>query len=408
MCRMSGINVLGRPEGWLSGCDFMLLGIEKLKLYFYALAIYLLMATGVVIPTPESGVAGAGLGILHLFLLIFALSCSEISKRSLEAIVVILLFSIIFIMGFVVTEVPDYAFRKFNGGILASCFGIVYVHFLISRFGTLRVLESMLHVALFVLFLTVLYKAWFGFLNREVRFFINGPIVFGWLMGFFAMLSLVYCHESRRKIGFFYCALFVCAVLWVQSKGPLLALGVVFCLYGLSSRKNMIWFLVLSLCVVFSLWFWGGKGFLYRFDGLYRLLMGEASDLIREFHFGSIGLRQEMYSQAFNLFLEHPAFGIGSANWSKFNSFDYYPHSIYLELLCEFGAFGFLMFVLMCVFVWRNLHTGYAKLFFIYFMVCSAFSGDLSYLRLALITSVGFGFIGAKPVEPPQANCEGN
>src|SRR5690606_13873934 len=97
------------------------------------------------------------------------------------------------------TTNPSYALLKIEGAILATLIATTIWAYLLSEYGETRVLWGLVSVSVGVLFLTLIYKGYFGLGNRGVRFFINGPIVFAWIMGanFLACLYLFFRGERR-------------------------------------------------------------------------------------------------------------------------------------------------------------------------------------------------------------------
>src|SRR5690606_3743121 len=74
----------------------------------------------------------------------------------------------------------------------------------------------------------LIYKGTLGLDDRGVRFFINGPIVFGWIMGWNFLICLyLFFKGFRRWLVACGAVAFFLAVLWTQSKGPLIATGAI-------------------------------------------------------------------------------------------------------------------------------------------------------------------------------------
>lgn len=294
---------------------------------------------------------------------------------------IFLTISLFFLLQLFRTSNLESAVSKFEGAVLASI-----IVFALTRLSQMlsgdRFEHAFVRVAFAVLALTVVYKMNFGFIDREVRFFLNGPIVFGWLMGIAAIIC-VKLFTARQQIGMLFVAtIFFVAVYWSGSKGPLIALfcatGFIFLRHRDPSRFVQITCLALAI---------GTLVFLFpelvppRFYAIQRVFLGQ----LIEDDFGSIGARLEMWSGAIRLFAEHPVVGIGLGNWSnRFESnftqdflFNY-PHNIILEVLSEHGSVGAILFLFVFWRIFSNT-SEVGKVIFVFSLVALLFSGHAAY-----------------------------
>lgn len=276
---------------------------------------------------------------------------------------------------------PGYAFYKIDAAIIGGIICFLLAASLIERFGVLCLYKSFVSFAFLVLVATLVYKIAFGFSDRNVRFLLNGPIIFGWLMGVSALLS-VFIWRTQSNIA--YLLLMICfslAVVWTQSKGPLISLVgsfafMYFAALGNPQRIKIGLFLLLVA---------GGVSFFdlsalfenSRLDAFQRVLSRSTS----EADYGSVGVRAEMYEDAVSLFLGSPIFGVGIGNWQWLtNSEFFYPHNQHLEILAELGVSYFAIYFAFLAFSFLQA-DGVLRTILFFFFVAVSFSGDFSYMR---------------------------
>lgn len=262
---------------------------------------------------------------------------------------------------------------------------------LLLRFAAGRVgLEQVLRwwlVAFWVLLAGALvYKARYGFLNRNVNFLMNGPIVFARMMGIAALAAAYVYRGAWRWIAVLG---FAAAVLWTQSKGPLLALfvaggGVAVLQLRGGRRALVIGSLVAIVAGVLLASQWLEQfPFLSRFFLAASVMQQGTADA----NYGSIGARVEMVDQSLRLIFTEP-FGAGLGSWAirTGNVWAEYPHNFFLEILGEGGlllgglsALAFFLFVgtpsaVLASFCW-------------FLAISQQFSGDLLDARFWLALS---------------------
>lgn len=68
---------------------------------------------------------------------------------------------------------------------------------------------------------------------------------------------------------------------------------------------------------------------------------------------GNTSGRDLLYETAWNMFLQHPVFGVGLGGFDKATGLDY-PHNMILEILCECGLFGFISLSFLTLFYFVN------------------------------------------------------
>ena len=360
---------------------------ERVLLFSGALIFYLLMAFGGVFYFFSNN----SLLFISFFLLIctlalfYFLQCRQVDARYIFLFFVL---STIFLsIGALRSEDPLYAFEKFDAFVIVTVFAFAISSKLIQIFGQSRFWRAFIFSALFLLFLTIIFKLNFGFFDRSVRFFINGPIVFGWLMGLSALVSYLRFLRTNRYLFLLLSGVFAAAVVWTLSKGPLLAL-LVASLYVSSGDKRGRTILIVGavfLIAVGSVFFEQIWTLLSesRFSALLRIAQAETTTS----DWGSVGIRQIMFFDAFQKFLTHPMLGIGLGNY-QYEIF-FYPHNEHLEVFLELGIFAGMLHLFSVLWFLYKSNMEYRAII-IFFLICSSFSGDMGYLRFIYV----FGFIG--------------
>jgi O-antigen ligase len=104
-----------------------------------------------------------------------------------------------------------------------------------------------------------------------------------------------------------------------------------------------------------------------------------------------------MWESAWNIFLNNFFIGVGPTNWITNSEYGelLYPHNLILEILSEIGILGAILFAISIVWIWRDT-SEFGKLTIIFFIICSSFSGDFSYLRMVMGFAIGYAIFNSK------------
>jgi hypothetical protein len=251
---------------------------------------------------------------------------------------------------------PDYGAYKFFNLLIVAMIAVPLLHNAAQRFGVDAVAKTLVVLMIVLLAAAIVFKLRNGFFDRQVLFLMNGPIVFGRLMGVAAFLSLLALSGPKRYVAF---AVFSMAVLWTMSKGPLLALMMtsIIATFWLLKGSDRWWFLgfvmlAAALLVIFA-WDviagldWGRLTVLWGLLGKGLEYASTDSD--------SLGARYIIYITTFEQIVSQPL-GVGLGSWSTAipESFSLdYPHNIVLELWSEcgivLGTIGLIPFLLFLV-----------------------------------------------------------
>lgn len=284
-------------------------------------------------------------------------------------------------------------FRRIEGGIICTFLVGLTISFCLKKMGEEIFITNFLKVAAVVLFMTIIYKLHSGLLDRDTRFFLNGAIVFSWLMCYSFILTLY--SVVKKKISKKYLllsAVFLEAALWSGSKGPLLALIVTLIkiFYDVGSVNRALKYIsfVFALSAIL---FWILPIFPVHLIERLTDLIGYYNNEGGNRYPGSNGLRTDMWISAWEIFNDNLLVGVGPTNWKEVSVYgEYlYPHNLILELLSETGLIGGLIAITTLIFIWRKT-TEVGKLSMLFFMVCASFSGDISYLRMIIGIAIGF------------------
>lgn len=308
-------------------------------------------------------------------------------KLSQGLLLYLIITTIFFIISSFSSMAIVYAIEKYLSISICVALLTVLVDLYLKNNNVKKLMNSIVIIGLIVLFLTFLYKLKFGFWDRQVRFFINGPIVFGWLMGFYCLLSIHLMNISlNKKVYFILSVIFGSAILWSESKGPFLATTISLIFYTFYRSKRYVQITVFILIILIFLLQNNILSYLEellndtRFSSIIRLISGDLSNKDS----GSITIRQDMLTESFKLFNDHPFFGIGLGNYHSYTIYDFfYPHNVHLEIFMECGVFIGLIYIIFVLLSFIK-GTKIIKTLMLFFIICSSLSGDITYLRFLL------------------------
>lgn len=347
---------------------------ESIGIFLLGATFYLALSTGLGQPSP-----------IYISVLLVLIAISFISGMNYYGFILIILSMlpcmITISLYTIISDNQYYAIYKLNGIVFSTIAISSILSSILIRKRENYVLNIIILVSVLFIFLTIIYKYYYGIYDRQVRFFINGSIIFGWLMGFNFILSFYLLYEERKPRYFWLAVLFFGAALWAESKGPLISMMSVLALMTLHRRP----WLVLGMLIV------GGVAvaFVYpsvddsqlgRFGAIWRLATGELS--VQDA--GSILLRWDMWAYSISRVREAPIFGhgLGSWSWSEWPEMKY-PHNWLIEALYEMGIFGTTVLLLTFAVI-ATATSRIGRYVMLFFLLCSGFSGDLGYMRYVM------------------------
>lgn len=388
-------------------------GGSKLKEYVLsmtlALLFYLSLISGGIIPLLHEGYEKVFVKLLVLIgLIIFLFSAGGYVRRAGFHIVYALVCAILLSLSMLRSTNFPYALEKFDGVVFGAVVSSVILGIMVVRLGGEKAISKIIHIGLLVLFMTVVYKWQFGFFDRNVRYFLNGPNVFGWLMGMLALMSMHLAVVKKYLLYGAISVLFVGAVIWSGSKGALVALFVSLIFMFLPYVKKIP--VLLSAIVAgaflsaFMRPFINWISFAFpdsRLLALVRIFEGSISDVDK----GSVVIRQHLLEDGFGLFMDHPFWGIGLGNFAEHSYLGFfYPHNIHLEVFMECGLFVGLAYVGFVIFSLLKIHR-FFQVIAVYFILAGSFSGDMGYLRYSIaFILAGLSLIGVSELIKPKSS----
>ena len=332
---------------------------------------------------------------------ILILVTSFIRVKGLVLLQLILLsfgFLILAMIGYT-SYIPLFVYSKAWGAFIASGFALLFMVYHIQYEGYVGLAHGFVRIMLMVLGLTFLFKAaQSGLMDRDVPYLLNGPIVFGWLMGIGALSSVYILILERSLINLLIAISLFLAVIWSGSKGPILAylLSAIFMyvvIGGFRFGRLMqicIFLTVVTIAVILSVS--TEKMLDSRLGLLFDIYMNGV-----DYSEGSVGVRLASYESSLQLISENLFSGIGPGAFAKYEPELMYPHNVHLEVLLESGLMVFAVYAALVVY--GVIHGNpLIRSIIIFFVICMSFSGDVSYLRYLM------PFLLLNILYPNQAN----
>lgn len=356
--------------------------LKQLLAFFSVFFVYFTIATGKSVPVDEDayGVV-SGLIVFFIFIVVsLSAPFRFVVPRTLFS-ALLLFFGILIVSSFRSSNLM-YGFLKIEGAVVTGLIASYFLFFAICLVGKDEAAKFFIFVALIIFVMTMLYRGYYGYSGREGRFFLNGPIVFGWLMGVGALFGFIlYLKGCTRYL--LVVPIFVFGIILSQSKGPLVAVLSVL-LVCVFTRFRAAILMVVCLSLISILLYYSesmiSEEYIGRYSALIRILTGSTTEVDA----GSVDIRMYIFWGSVDLWLNNFLFGVGLGNWGNYiDPILKYPHNIYIEILSELGFLGFVSFLgLLLYLFFLSEYSG--RLVLVYFSICLAFSGDLTYMRLVL------------------------
>lgn len=249
-----------------------------------------------------------------------------------------------------------------------------------EHIGENNYLDLWIYCALLILFITILYKINYGFFDRSVRFFLNGPIVFGWLYATFSVISIYQLTTNPSLKRYLFSIFFVLATLWTLSMGPLIALFFgIFLIVILNLRLS--YRLIMNIILLMILMY---ISFIYIQDSR----IGERLELILNaglLNYYQSSPRYQFVMHSINLLENNYLFGTGIDSFS-YMSFTY-PHNIIFNLLLDGGIIYTSIFLVLLIIIFTSTNN-LGKVILLMSILALMFSGNTTYLRFIFILPI--------------------
>lgn len=351
---------------------------RALNIYSFIISLIIILILSMVsIPPDVDGIVYSAIILIYTAGLIIIITDQQRYNHDAIWLILMTLLSSYILTNAILNNVDYRVWPKFVSLILITPFSIRLLSILRSRQSE-NWWFYLVMAFLLQLIMVCMYKLIFGFFDRSVRFLINGPIVFAWLTGIYAILWVSKVNSTKVSISIVVSCVLI--MLWTQSKGPILSLAVAYLYFVGWQRISLILLGLIVLGLIFPpQWLdlgWLGSG---RIGMFIEALTGDIS--LTEFR--TFSHRMDLIIESWFIFMDNPFFGTGpSVTNYVIQSENYtYPHNLFLEILSEYGIFGFVLFTLFLLKVFLSAnHSGQSV--FIFMICCLNFSGDLSYWPL--------------------------
>ena len=252
------------------------------------------------------------------------------------------------------TPSPSYGTSKFIRLVLV-CFPCVYMAKLYCDTPA-KLHKTFTVIGWYAIFLLVYYSAYVIVNDTgetiRVRSAFFGPLPLGYAVASMVPFILYVATTTQlRPLGYVFIAAIPAAILLIietGSRGPLVAIIVAFTFSLLRIQYLFRVIVGFTVCLTAAYYYVSSQD-LTENQGLGRIL-GETDAADKS----SQG-RLELFSAAWEQFLQFPLFGQGSGSFSYFWNFNYerkYAHNAYLEIAGEYGLVGLLIFFtifILCV-----------------------------------------------------------
>lgn len=169
----------------------------------------------------------------------------------------------------------------------------------------------------------------------------------------------------RNKVGFALCML---TTILTFSRGGIIAMLLIILIYIAISNFSEKWRTFTTMGLFFI-----AAGYIAVFTmkiNIIGLLEGRINDFSND---GGSG-RFDLWSRAWEYFLEHPVIGIGADNFIEYNKVNYgeslYTHNTLLQILSESGLVGFCLYFIFLLLVLAQLMKRWLMREHVYLLLC--------------------------------------
>lgn len=357
------------------------------RVLFLACIAFALLLIGTVYSDPSGRLIVGGVPIQLLFV-VLAVPLAFISSGSV-------LFRVMLITTLLFAAIPSVMLSTNTPYAIYKVLNLIVVYFLATsifadvllKAGPTRLAHIFVGLFLTLFVMALAWKLRFGLFSRDVMFFMNGPIVFARLMGIGAVLAWL-CVAGKKRYILVGC--FLIAMVWTESKGPLVAIfGTVlaglllppFTIKRLGAVASSVFIVALLVTTVIVF-----ERTLSEMPILRRYFV--TADIHNAQSAGSIGTRLDRLEISWAMFQREPVLGVGMGDWGIESGYGpaAYPHNIFLEIFTEMGFLLGLVFLIPYIFLSdpRNrVSPFYYVLIFMWF--ASMVSGDLLDSRYILV-----------------------
>ena len=189
-------------------------------------------------------------------------------------------------------------------------------------------------------------------------------------------------NKMMKFFLFFISATLTGALISTFSRGGLIGLGFIFIVGILRSRRKIL-AIFLSIVLLVGIFYVTPDYVWQRF---------QETKIEADYHSPDVDSTKRRFllmKAAWEMFLDHPVFGVGVGNY-YYKCTDYQPiyagraHSMYLEILAEMGFVGFLLFLLMLINILKRLRVLICKKHYLQSYSLGIYIGFFAFLISAI------------------------
>jgi hypothetical protein len=365
------------------------------NLYIYAAWLLFTPAllTGSVFYEPRLGAEGISINMLFFALsFILMIRTADSVYNFIRIFIFLVPISIWLLLSFPFFETNLLGIEKYVNSLLLGGMGawiLLHAHQKNALNGVLKILL----LTFILLFLAaLLWKLKYGFWQRHVSYFLNGPIIFGKHMAIAVLLVYYFKFSPIKKYSLY--MIFLFGVFWSMSKGPIIAITIVFLvIYARDSLKKLVLFISGFGIACFVLI----TGFIDLSESKFKRLQIGIQALAGSSNVedsGSVGARMHLYKESVILIEKNSLLGVGPGKWGdSINTAFTYPHNFFLEIFSEMGVFmGLFLLLPFIIFIKNYKHP--LLTIPVFLLIAQQVSGDLNDARWLLVFSLFVFYTG--------------
>lgn len=339
---------------------------KKNQYYYIVLIQSITFLSAIILRTAETMVLYTLVSVIVVFIVIIK---SIILDRFLQIGLfrltifdfwVISLFSMYFFYGLVIKSYDYFSVEYF-----LFMFGMIYtINIVLNNIEGKLIGEALItssYISAFLASLYVLLREWDSILVGYMRIGdsvsgnVNTLAIYLGVLSIPILFAIIY----KKRIGFIFPYIFIIFImLSTGSKKSLLYIGLSIIILGFIKYKYKI-YRYIPYVIGFILMLF----FVLRVEYFYNILGHRVIDFLGALGFdisqaqesNSTNLRMSMIINGMELFLQHPFKGNGWGYFTKYAGFNTYSHNNYIEILVNYGIFGFFLYYSMYLYLIKNL-----------------------------------------------------
>jgi len=315
-------------------------GLPSLEAFIFAGAGLALLFIGSWVPNERLNINGVPLDTVVVVATVLLATLSSIRPDMLRMLAVLQIPLLLLGITILWSPLPNVGFDNLTSLVFTSFVAFLLLNTVVEKYGDKELARVLVIFLSLYLLAAVAYKAQFGFFNRQVLFFLNGPIVFARFMSVGLILSIYVFRGYFRIIA---AVIFFAAIVWTESKGPILASTVTLLAIGwLSSGVRGRWAVIFACSaavmavVIVAQYYDISTRQIGRLAILLNLLSGDSTlPMLIESNSG----RTNLWGRTADLVFAYPL-GVGLGGWTHYVNTGIdppYPHNLFLELWSEGG-----------------------------------------------------------------------